>query len=156
MDTRIGLLSDMTQNEFDGTSFNSPSLVKTLSGLSLEQVTSPTTTEGYTVWGIVLHLIYWQYGLTCELGGDGGFDEFPYEKTDWPSMPGDTSVDAWNIVLEHQRTAHTSYIATLEGFAVARLADEIPAWKCSFLKAVSWMATHDLYHAAQIRNMGIK
>lgn len=156
MDARISLLSAMTKTEFDGTSFNGPSLVKTLVDLEFDQVASPSTQGGYTVWGIVLHLIYWQDYLTRELGGESGFQEFPYEQTDWPAIPDDKTDEAWQAVLSNQMIAHTTYIATLEDFPSTSLTDDLPAWKCSYLKAVSWMATHDLFHAVQIRNMGIK
>jgi hypothetical protein len=30
----------------------------------------------------------------------------------------------------------------------------MPEWKISFAAALSWLATHDIFHGAQIRSMG--
>lgn len=154
MDQRISLLSEMTKIEYDGAPFNGPSLMKTLEELDVDQVLSTDTHEGYSVWGIVLHLIFWKYSLSRQLGGSGGFDTFPYEEKDWPALPEEKTKDAWDSVLNDMATVHKAYIDALESFPAEKLGDELALWHCSYLKAVSWMATHDLYHVAQIRNMG--
>lgn len=155
MDQRIALLSEATRTEYDGESFNGPSLLKTLEGLSLEQICSTETAEGYSVWGIVLHLIYWKYFLTRELGGKAAFEEFPYEVKDWPALPESADADAWASTRSDMDAVHAAYIQALESFPAEKLDEELAAWKCPYIKAISWMATHDLYHTAQIRNMGL-
>ena len=155
MDSRIELLVSMTDDDYHGTSFNGPSLIETLEDLSLQQICSTDTLEGSSAWGIVLHLIYWKYFLCRELGGDGGLTPFPYEEKDWPAVPKQQDQEKWDEVLTHMETVHNSYLDALRGLSSKDLERIIPGWKCTVLKAVSWMATHDLYHAVQIRNMGV-
>ncbi|MAG14237.1 MAG: hypothetical protein CMN78_06545 [Spirochaetales bacterium] len=155
MDDKVEMLVQITKDEFDGNSFNGPPLIKTLQSLSFEQITSIETYEGYSVWAIVLHLIYWKHTLTAYLGGSPGVDPFPYEEKDWPGPPESPTPEAWEKTMEHLRGAHEHYLSALKKRSAESLNDEIADWKCNVAKAVSWMATHDLYHVAQIRNMGV-
>jgi uncharacterized damage-inducible protein DinB len=156
MDKAIELLTQLTEAEFDEQSFNGLPLMETLRKLTLDQVTTKDTYEGYTVWGIVLHLIYWKYFLGKQLGGTGGFDSFPYEEKDWPPLPEELSKSSWEKTLQELESAHRSYIEALKRFPSDRLEEEIKEWRCSCGKACAWMSTHDTYHTAQIRNMGLK
>jgi hypothetical protein len=143
----------LTEAEYDGRSFNGPNLVKTLKGLTMAQVTSDETYEGYTVWALVLHLIYWKYVLAKALGAEG-LGEFPYEGKDWPAVPEDRSESAWQRTLELQDEIHAAYIGALKAFPADRLDEEMD-WGCAYGQAVAWMASHDTYHTAMIRNMGL-
>jgi uncharacterized damage-inducible protein DinB len=156
MDSRIELLVKITENEFAGNPFNGPSLLKTLQSLSIEQIRSTETLEGTSVWAVTLHLIYWKDSLCQKLGGKSAFDPFPHEQKDWPSITGDKTADSWSTTTTDLGKAHKAYINALETLPERRLKEEIADWKCTLLEAVSWMSTHDLYHAAQIRNMGVK
>ena len=155
MNEQTELIYEMTEREYDGNPFNGPSLMKTLSGLTTDQVYNEKTTESYSVFGIVLHLLYWKYSLCVMVGGTGGFEKFPYPKKDWPEVPQEKTGEEWSLLLENLGRTHRAYMATLEELQEDRLPEELPDWKCSTLTAISWMATHDLYHTAQIRNMGV-
>ena len=156
MEKAIELLVQLTETEFDGKSFNGLSLMKTLRKLTLDQIRTRDTYEGYTVCGIVLHLMYWKYFLAEQLGGTGGLDSFPYEETNWPSLPEDPSVQSWEKMLKNLELIHQSYIDALKNFPAHRLDDELKEWHCAYGQACAWMSTHDTYHIAQIRNMDLK
>jgi len=49
MQTSLSLLIWLAESEYNGGSFNGPNLVKTLKSLTMEQVTTAETYEGYTV-----------------------------------------------------------------------------------------------------------
>ena len=151
----IDLLTQMTQDEFDGVSFNGRSLIKTLGGLTLPQITSKQTLEGLSVWEVALHLAYWKYFLTRKIAPGGDTCEFPYDEKDWPSTPSEPTEEEWKRTLENLRALHGDYIQALRSLPEERLDEEWADWKCTCLKALSWMATHDSYHTAQIRNMGV-
>ena len=155
MGTRIDLLVQMTQDEFDGTSFNGLSLAKTLEKLTFDQIASKETFEKYSVWDITLHLAYWCYYLTRKITAGGNIREFPYEEKDWPTPPADGTEDEWRRTMSNLKSFHTDYIEALAMFPEGKLDEELTDWKCTYQQALSWMATHDLYHAAQIRNMGV-
>ena len=151
----IELLAQMTQDEFDGVSFNGEALMKTLDELTLAQITSKQTTEEYLVWEVALHLAYWKYHLTQKISAGNQAAEFPYEEKDWPSAPSALTEEAWAQTLETLRSLHAAYMQALSSLPEESLDEEWPEWKCSCRKALSWMSTHDLYHTAQIRNMGV-
>lgn len=154
MKTSLSLLIWLTESEYNGGSFNGPNLIKTLKSLTMEQVTTEETYEGYAVWGIVLHLMQWKHFLARELG-DATLGDFPYEGENWPALPEERSEAAWFRTLSEQDEIHEAYMAALRAFPEKRLGEKM-VWGCAFGEAIAWMATHDTYHIAQIRNMGLK
>ena len=152
MSIDLPLILWLTESEYNGGSFNSPNLVKTLAEYSLDQVTSTNTFEGHTVWGVVLHLIYWKHQLAAALGGEVG--ALSFDGSDFPPLPEDKSEAAWGRTLAEMDKVHAAYIAALEAFDEQRLGDKM-AWGCTYGEVIAWMATHDTYHTAMIRNMGV-
>lgn len=155
MDTQMDLILWLAESEYNGGSFNGPDLVKTLTGLTLDQAKTTDTYEAYSVWGIVLHLMTWKHFLARILG-DTTLGGFPYEGENWPALPAELSQAAWEKTLAEQDDIHAAYVAALKAFPVARLGDKMPEWGCTYGEAIAWMTTHDTYHTAQIRNMGLK
>lgn len=149
----LPLLIWLTESEYNGTSFNGPGLAKWLKTLTLDQVTSTNTLEGYTVWGIVLHLMYWKDQLLRELGATDP-PPFPYAGKDFPALPEVQSAAAWQQTLAEQDVLHTTYIAALRAFPAEKLGEKM-AWGCTYRESIAWMATHDTYHTAMMRNMGV-
>lgn len=155
MNSDLAMIIDLTEREYHGISFNAPPLRKMLDGLTLDEVISTATYEGYSVWGIVLHLMYWKYQLATWLGAPG-LPDYPYEKANWPALPEDRSQEAWKQTLATMDGIHTAYISVLRTLPAGKLDEKIEAWGCSWADGIGWMSTHDTYHIAQIRNMGLK
>ena len=153
MDKRLEYTAWITDQEFQGTSFNAKPLIETLSAMNKEQASSVDTYEGYSVWHILLHLVYWKHWLTNALGGDAG--AFPYAEKDWPDLPEEVSDQAWADLLEYARDIHSRYMTTLDQLPGSKLDTEYEPWKTPYWQLVSWMGTHDAVHAAQIRNMRV-
>jgi hypothetical protein len=153
MQNDLKWIAHITDSEYNGMSFNGPNLMKTLKSLNIDQVTSTDTYEGYSVWGIVLHLMKWKYELARLLGAKN-LDAFPYEDDNFPQLPDLLSAAAWEDTLLEMDGIHAVYMKVLSAFNPAKLADKME-WGCSFGEAIAWMATHDTYHLAQIRNMGL-
>lgn len=153
MSNELSLFIWLTEAEYNGASFNGPNLRKTLQALTLAQAASPDTLEGYTVWGVVLHLAYWKRQAARELGA-AALPPFPYEEADFPALPATQDEAAWQQALATLDAAHGAYIAALSAFPVEKLEDKMP-WGFTYGQAVAWMATHDTYHTAMIRNMGV-
>ena len=154
MGNAFELIINLTKAEYDGPSFNGPNLVKTLKVLTMEQVLSTETYEKYTAWGVVLHLMYWKYKLAQFLGAQEVV-AFPYQEDNFPALPEDQSAASWQKTLDDLDTYHKAYIKALEAFPEEKLAEKLEEWGCSFGQAIAWMTTHDTYHIAQIRNMGL-
>ena len=50
---------------------------------------------------------------------------------------------------------HARFIAALGRFPMSRWDELLPAWNCTVGQVLDCMACHDLYHVAQMRNMGL-
>ena len=155
MNSDLAIVIDITEKEFHGGSFNGPSLVKLLEELTLDEVTSTDTFEGYSVWGIVLHLLNWKQYLADALDAPG-LPDYPYPKANWPAVPENPTQEAWEEMLSVIENVHNAYVAALRALPPDKLGEKYEAWGCSWAEAIAWMTTHDTYHIAQIRNMGLK
>lgn len=153
MDERISFLAEMIDREFEGNSFNGKSLLATLRDLSLEQALFDGTQGGYSVFAVTLHVAYYKYLISGMLGGKPA--EFPYERADFPALPDPPDKAAWENALERLKTYHDACRIAIESLTGGALEAIIPAWKVTARVALEWYATHDIYHTAQIRNMGV-
>ena len=148
-------LIHLTEVEYRGHSFNGYSLMETVRPLTLDQVLSKKTHQSFTVWGIVLHCALVKWKMASLLRPDFPID-FPYEQTDFPALPEDRSGDAWRESLLVSDRIHDAYIEVLRAVKGDFDRSVIQEWDCGFGEAIAWIATHDTYHNAQIRNMGLK
>jgi hypothetical protein len=155
MDKSLASIVSIAKTEFDGNSLMGKPFLPMVEGLPLGLVKSTETYEGYSVWGIALHVLYHKYSTIKLLGGETGLEPFPYEEADWPKVPADMSEAAWKRLLGELKTVHAAYIKAFENFDMKRWNEEIPAWKCTVGAVLETMAGHDLYHVVQLRNMGL-
>ena len=154
MNSDLALIIDITEREYHGMSFNAPPLRKMLDKLTLDEVTSTGTYEGYSVWSIVLHVLYWKYQLAAWLDTPD-LPDYPYEKANWPALPEILSQEAWDETIALLDGFHNAYVSALRTLPDGKL-DEKMEFNSSWADAIAWMTTHDTYHIAQIRNMGLK
>ena len=153
MNNNLKWIATITQSEYNGNSFNGPNLIKTLKSLSFDQVLSTDTYEEYSVWAIVLHLMKWKHQLADMLGAQN-LAPFLYKGDNFPELPDQLTEQTWENTLSEMDAIHSSYLLALSEFDDEKL-DEKMDWGCSFGEAIAWMTTHDTYHIAQIRNMGL-
>jgi hypothetical protein len=125
-------------------------------GLPLDVVRSNETYEGYSVWGITLHVLYHKWATLPIMGGAARSELYPYEQADWPKTPAKQEAAAWDALLSNLEKTQAAYLETLMAMKGEKLDEDVAAWKCSVRQALECMAVHDLYHVAQIRNMGLK
>jgi hypothetical protein len=59
-------------------------------------------------------------------------------------------------LLSDLEVVHRAYLRALETFPAERWSEELPQWRCTIGDVLQCIATHDVYHLAQIRNMGLK
>jgi hypothetical protein len=154
MNARIELLANLADDEFDGDCFNGLSFMKTLSKLDASMAAYNDTYEGYSAWEIALHCAYYKYFLAKALGAP--VEDYPFDKENYgfgASRPAGTEA-AWAELLEYLPKAHKTAWDAAQALEADKLDEILPAWKVSFAKALSWLATHDTFHGAQIRSMG--
>jgi len=154
MRTDIRLLLDYADDEFDGASFNGPSLMKTLDGLSAEAAADRNTFEGYSAWDVALHCLFYKYFTAREFGKAGPLEPYPYEEGNFAER-GPTDEGSWAALRAYMRKAHAVCRDAIARATDDELAELVPSWKVSRGKAAAWLAGHDTYHTAQIRSMGV-
>ena len=103
---------------------------------------------------MVLHNVYCKWMLLKALDPNDG-TPYGYEEKSFPALPVPADEKAWEKTMSDSDVIHDAYMAVLGRLTADRMAGELEGWKCTVGAAVGWMATHDSYHAAQIRNMGV-
>ena len=156
MQKPIEMLAEIANNEFKGPSLHGKALLPCLESLPLATVTSTDTYEKYSVWGIALHALFEKHATIKLLGGKVALDPFPYEEATWPKVPPKQDEAAWKRLLDELRVTHDAFVKALEAQGEAKWTQDLPQWKCTVGQVLQCLATHDLYHVAQIRNMGLK
>jgi len=156
MDKAINTLLRITKTEWDGKSLMGTPFLPYVKNLPLDAVRSTSSYEGYSVWGIALHVLYHKWAMLAVMGGAPRPELYPFEQADWPALPAKQDEKAWKELLALLEKVHAAYLETLSAMPAAKLDETIAAWQCSVADALETMSHHDLYHVVQIRNMGLK
>ncbi len=154
-DKGMSALLDLADAEFGGRSFNGAPLMQTLEGLSLEQAIATGTWEGYSVWQVAHHVTYFKYFVARSLGVAGPLEPYPYEQADFAPAPPAASEAGWKEALAYLRRVHEVCMTALRRLEPERLEARMPEWRVTYRAAIAWLCTHDTYHTAQIRSMGV-
>ena len=143
----------LAETEFGGGSFNGPSLIETLRALSAEEAVSTDTYEGYSAWGVALHVLYFKYKIGKELGAE--LPEYAHDENGWPSLPGDTGEESYRAMIRELEAFHKAVMDAFREAPAEKLEAPMPGWKVSIGRAFAWLVSHDTNHNTQIRNMGL-
>jgi len=76
---------DCMDHDFEGKSWNGPSLMATLDRLSAVEAASTATWEGYSAWAVLLHLAKTKYVVARELGA--ALPPWPHPEEAWFPAP---------------------------------------------------------------------
>jgi hypothetical protein len=155
MDQRMSAMLDMADIEFDGKSLNGPSFMASLDSLSAAEAAFSGTYEGYSAWELATHCAYYKYLVAQGLGAGPELEPYPFEKLDFAPLPVPADEAAWIRTRDYLRLAHRVCMDELRASDAARMDSVFAPWKMSFLAAASWLCTHDIYHNAQLRSMGL-
>lgn len=153
MDMPRDYLIWLAETEFGGGSYNGPSLIETLRALSAEEAASTNTYEGYSAWGVALHVLALKYQVGKELGAT--FPEYRYEAGGWPSLPENPDEASYQQMIADLEIFHAALMDAFKTASAEKLAEPMPGWKIPLGSAFAWLVSHDTNHYAQIRNMGL-
>ena len=151
------LLVDILDDAFEGAGWHGPhNLINTIGGLTLDKLVFPSPHEGYCIWQIVLHCAYTKWNARKVLIGDRA-EAFDRSPADFPSLPTVRSMETWRKDLALLNVQHAELRQVVRDFPSELL------WKNATgqekdqanVKYIYGVAAHDIYHTAQIRNMGI-
>jgi hypothetical protein len=149
------LLLDHLTYTFEKESWQPP-LGQAVEGLTAAQAAWKPSPDRHSIWQIVRHVILWKEGVLDAWGGNVP-DYREFERADWAEASGDDPTwqadvrrlhDVTQRVKERVRIldpdALAEKIATYQGVAPQVLAVRLTR-----------MATHDAYHAGQIRYLRV-
>ncbi len=145
-------LDDMDA-EFNGKPWNGKSLMATLDKLSAAEAASGQTWEGYSAWEIALHCAKCKRIIAMDLGVT--VPAWPFSEEGWFPTPAEPSEAAWAKDRALLAEYHEASMKALRNFPASKLDEEMPTWKSPWGTVLAWLATHDAFHGAQIRSMGL-
>ena len=131
-----------------------PSLAIAVEGLTALQAEWKPSPERHYIWQIVRHVIHWKRGVLAALDGHP-VDYLELERTDWPEVSGDDA--AWQADVRELHRIYQEFRRRLEALDDAALSlpqvpyKGKPEWAQPLGIRLVRAATHDIYHAGQIR-----
>jgi uncharacterized damage-inducible protein DinB len=155
MDKRpIDWIIRMANQEFRGKSLNFTSLMETCRALGAEEAASTDTYEGYSAWDNLVHCLFFKWDLLKILQKEGPVSPYPWAEGSFPPIE-DTSPAAWDASLEYAEKLHDHLMRVLAELPQEAYEETHPRLKVSLKDSMLFLANHDTYHTAQIRNMGL-
>ncbi len=156
----IQLLNQADQ-AFYGPSWHGPCLLPTLGKLKTAEAIRPSPFEGYTPWGVALHAAYWKHrgAVLLAKASRGALSKprrFFRSPADWPALPSPASASAWADDLQRIHEVHLGWRELIQAFPADLWGQAVRSDGVTAADLVFGVASHDLYHTAQIRNFGVK
>ncbi|HUX12864.1 MAG TPA: DinB family protein [Spirochaetia bacterium] len=148
------MLTAHLDSVFYGKAWHGASLLGTIRRLDSKQAILENR-EGFSPWKILLHCAYWKFDVRRALSQSAEQPTFPRKPRDFPRLPDVPDEQAWRADKEFLEEQHIALRNVVESFPT-ELLDEVPP-KRSFTYAglVLGAASHDVYHTAHIRNLGV-
>jgi uncharacterized damage-inducible protein DinB len=146
----ITLLHHLVDQAYSRAAWHGPNLRNSLRGLTAEQASWRPAAGRHNIWEIMLHAAYWKHiGCRRLLGGDVA--PFARKGTDWFVSPEVVDAKAWRKDLNLLDLMHREFCKALNDVRERDLNKPARGSKQSNLEIITGVATHDLYHAGQIR-----
>lgn len=155
MNAQVKYFYDMAEAEFRGESWNGASFWETIKSLKAAEAASTETWEGYSVWELVHHQAQFKDILARSLGFSPWPEGYPVAEINRPELPEAQTEQAWQKAQTLLSKAHKAVMAAIAAMEDSKWVEIMPEWKIPYGQAVAWLFSHDTYHTAQIRNMGL-
>jgi hypothetical protein len=150
MDAEIRSMLSLIDEAFEKKAWHGPNLRGSLRGVTSGQAAWRSTEDRHNIWEIVLHAAYWKYIVSRRLRGEKR-GSFPLKGSNWFKRPISATETAWRediALLEDQHRKMRDAIAALRPKEIHRTP---PGSKISNLRMIYGIASHDVYHTAQIQ-----
>lgn len=137
-----------------------PSLSMAIEGLAAAQATWKPSQDRHSIWQIVRHVTRWKratldawIGTQVLYRKDSGPTEhsFELERTDWQEVSGDE--EDWRKDCEALRAISRKIAERVAKLDANGLLEPFPGEDMPAVLRLLRMATHDIYHAGQIRHL---
>lgn len=125
-----------------------PSLAMAIEGLTAAQAAWRPGPERHSIWQIVRHVTRWKRAVFDDWNGrKPNYEEV--ERGDWQDVSGDEA--AWQADVRALRDISERFISWLQAKGDADLVRPLEGDDLALGLRLLRMATHDTYHAGQIR-----
>lgn len=135
------LIINTLKDVYDGSPWHGPSVSSVISKIAEDRLNAKIG-SAHSIVELILHMVAWRTFVIKKLNGDNDYDvggdaNFP---------KGTTLKDA----IDQLDKSQTELISAITHFDPQRIHDEVPFKKYSYLKMISGITHHDLYHLGQI------
>jgi hypothetical protein len=141
--------------EFFGPSFNGQALLPLINSLRFSQVMDVNTWEGYRIVDVILHVAYWKFTLLDFLGEASKCDPPPFALDNYLKASDGFSETDWAYLVAWLQAIHSLASKSILEIPPEQLSSDMPGLECTLEEFLTWLITHDTYHCAMIRNMGV-
>jgi uncharacterized damage-inducible protein DinB len=148
----IQLLLDRLATSFDRKAWHGPNLRGSLRTLSAEEAAWRPGTGRHNIWELVVHCAYWKYAVRRQLTGEKR-GSFPAEGSNWFKRPLVMTKEAWHEDLRLLDLEHRALLDAVRTYPPAALRRKPNNSKYPALMLIDGVASHDVYHAGQIRTL---
>ena len=150
MDSWLRLI-DYWDREWEGESFNGRCLRDELAAHTAAQAADTHTVEGFTVWGVGLHVHRYKEIFLARL--EEREPVFPGGDFDFPPVPQELTDLRWEAAILQMEKTHNALSARAKGLKEAFLDGSFDGGEMTWAEGLISVFTHDFYHVAQIRSM---
>ena len=140
---------------FYGEAWHGAALLPTLQQIGFAKALEENA-EGFSPWKVVLHCAYWKFYVRKALAFDGDRLSFARSPEDFPDLPDERTSAAWQRDVRFLEEEHRLLRTSVEDFPEDRLAHRSPEEGVTYAGLVLGAASHDVYHTAHIRNLGVQ
>jgi hypothetical protein len=143
MERDIELLLEGLDEAFDKQSWHGPNLRGSLRGVTAEGAAWRPAPGRHNIWELTLHCAYWKYVVRRKLTGEKR-GSFALKGSNFFLRPEQCTDAAWKKDIEILEAEHRQLRSTVEQIALGPKRHAI-------VHLIRGAASHDLYHAGQIR-----
>jgi hypothetical protein len=146
----IKLLTYLIDQAFDKPAWHGPNLRNSIRGLTVPQAAWRPDSKRHNIWEVTVHAAYWKYVAMRRLTGDKE-TSFPHPGTNWFSLPQTADEKSWRKDLILLEQIHARLCDAVKSVPISDLYKPARGSKQINIALITGAASHDLYHAGQIR-----
>ncbi|MCG3138233.1 MAG: hypothetical protein HJJLKODD_02094 [Phycisphaerae bacterium] len=148
----ITWLVELLDRSYDQASWHGPNLRHALGGVNAVNASRITPASPHTIAELCLHCAYWKYAIRRKVTG-ANRGSFPLKGSNWFKQPDPLPAADWRSYLQLLETQHQQLREAVRNFDERKLPQHPPGSKVTWFMLISGVASHDVYHAGQIRQM---
>jgi uncharacterized damage-inducible protein DinB len=128
-----------------------PTPIGALRGVTVEQAAWRPGPRRKSIWGLTLHIAYWDYAVRRLLEGTAR-GAFPRGPSNWPAPPARADARAWMADVALLREEHERLVEAVRRVDPQRLGRRPPGSRqWTYGELLVGIAMHDAYHTGQVQ-----